>query len=249
MKAFLLTAALAITGTCTSFAQKALWENFLPDLKWDVGVNYGASVITTPQGVDNNYTGSRTHPVPDFSVCVQYAISPNWHLMFDLGSRRWESSGTWQQPYTFGTSLKAQDVNFLIGKPAITESFKLNYAIPFYSGFKSTNRANLTFGIELGLVQTVNDGSVHYSNYNALPDSNYKYVSSFHYGFGIGYTLGAQIGYTYYFLPRWGVSAEIAARYVDVGADVPDGINYRHNISRYHMMYFPETVGVRYRFR
>ena len=249
MKAFLLTTALAVSCTCSSFAQKTLWENFLPDIKWDLGVNYGGSTISIPNGPANNYTGSRTTVVPDYSVCVQYAFAPNWHVMLDIGARKWQTTGTWQEPYTFGSSLKAQDVSFLYAKSAITESIKFNYAIPFYSGYNSFNRANLTFGVELGLVTSVNDGSVGYSKYNAQPDSSYKYLSSYHYGFGIGYSVGAQVAYTYYFLPRWGVTAEVAARYVDVGANVTNGVNYMHNENRYHMFFFPETFGVRYRIK
>jgi len=251
MKSFLLTAALALVSFGSLKAQdKALWENFPPTYKWDVGFNYGASVITRPAGVANGYNGNSTHIVPDYSLNVQYDANPHWHFIFDVGMRKWESYGTWSNPYLMGTSLKSENVSFLIGKPAVTENFKVNYAIPFYTKFQEDYCADLDFGISAGLVQTVNDGSVGYSNYNANPDSSYRYVSSVHYGFGIGYSFGAQVSYTYYFFNRLGVTAEIAARYVDIGVDQRDGINYLHDyVSRYHMLFFPETIGVRYRFR
>ena len=88
-----------------------------------------------------------------------------------------------------------------------------------------------------------------YSRYNAPPDSSYRYISSYNYGMGIGYSFGVQAGYTYYIMPRWGLNVEIAARYVEVGTDKTNGLNDDHGTHKYHMLFLPQTFGIRYRFK
>lgn len=248
MKLFFITVVFMV---CTGglFAQHALWQNFPPDIKWDIGFNYGGSEITRPLGPDRNYQGTRTNIVPDYTLKVAYAANPNWIFAFEMGMRKWESFGTWSEPYLMGTTLKNENITFGLGRPALTESFQANYAIPFYNKFSVVNKASLYFGINLGLVETVSDGSVGYSHYNAPPDSAYRFVSSYNYGSGIGFSFGVQAGYTWYFWKRFGLNAEIAAKYVNVATETVNGLNYAHITNNYHMMYFPESIGLRYRFK
>ena len=249
MKAFLLTAATVIGLTGSLFAQRqAIWENMPPDLRWDVGFNYGASGITRPLGADNDYQGDRTNIVPDYSLKVVYAADEHVNLVAELGSRKWEAYGTWSNPYLLGTNLKKTTVAFQMGAPALTQSFQVNYVKPYYSKFKNYNKANWYCGIMLGLVTTVSDGSTGYSRYNAPPDSSYRYVSNVNYAAGIGYSFGVQAGFTYYVLRRWGINAEIAARYVEVGTHKTNGISNDHNMHHYRMLFLPQTIGIRYRF-
>lgn len=249
MKALLLTAAAVFAFTGSIFAQRqAIWENFPPDLRWDGGINYGASGITRPQGPANDYIGARTNVVPELSAKVVYALDEHWNIAAELGMRTWESFGTWSNPYLMGQSLNKTEIKFQMGKPALTESFQLNYVIPFYSKWKTYNKANLYFGVNFGLVTTLSDGSKGFSKYNAAPDSSYRYMSSYNYGAGIGYSFGVQAGYTYYFLRRWGLNVEIGARFVDVGTMKANGTFDDHGTHRYHMLFLPETIGVRYRF-
>lgn len=249
MKAFLLAAAAVITLSGTVFGQRAaIWENFPPDLRWDAGVNAGFSGITRPTGPEKDYQGTRTHVVPEYSARVVYAADEHWNINFDLGFRTWESYGTWKNPSTMGTSLKNTEVKFQLGKPAISESIQVNYVIPFYTKYRTYNKANLYFGAMLGMVTTVSDGSVGYSRYNAPPDSSYRYISSYNYGSGIGFSFGLQAGYTYYILRRWGINVEVSARYVDVGTEKVNGLNDDHNTHRYQLLFLPQTIGIRYRF-
>lgn len=249
MKAFFLTAAAVCTLAGGAFAQKlAIWENFPPDLRWDVGVNYGGSSITRPIGPDKAYQGTRTNVVPEFSAKVVYAANEHLNFVFDIGFRKWESFGTWKNPYLMGTSLKNTEVKFGLGSPAVTETIQANYVIPFYSRYKTYNNANLYFGVALGMVTTVSDGSQGYSKYNAQPDSSYRYMSSYNYGAGFGFSVGVQVGYTYYIFKRLGVNVELAARYVDVGTEKTNGVNDVHNTNRYQLLFLPQTVGIRYRF-
>lgn len=248
MKRF-LTAALLFTLSGGAIAQTNIWENYGVDRRWDIGFNYGASTITRPEGPEKAYQGSRTKVVPEYSVTLQYVITPNWHINFNMGWRKWESYGTWSLPYTYGTQLKPTDVTFGLGKPALSEVVQLNYVIPYYSEYHVLNRANLYFGVTAGMVNTISDGSVSYSKYNNQPDSSYRYVSGVNYGMGIGYMVGVQAGYTYYFLRRVGINVELGARFVSVSAQSTNTVADSHGTRSYNMLFFPETVGLRYRFR
>ena len=240
MKAFLLTAAALIASAGSMFAQ-----NMPPDFNWEAGINAGASAFTRPTGPSEQYTGNRTNIVPDYSIRVNYFFNEHWMLGFDLGDRKWQSYGTWSENGTMGQSLSSQNVTFNIASHAINESFEMNYVIPFYTKFNTYNKANLYFGAMLGMMTTVNDGSIGYSKNKGPIDSGSAYVSSYNYGYGIGYTYGVQIGYTYYIMPRFSVNVEIASRYADVRTN---NTSYGSENSNFYLLYFPETIGVRYRF-
>ena len=240
MKAFLLTAAVVLAAAGGMLAQ-----NFTPEHNWEVGVNGGICAFTRPLGPSAQYTGTRTNTAPDVSVRVNHFFNEHWMLGINIGSRKWQAYGTWQQNAPFGQPAKSEQVSILVASHAITESFELNYIIPFYTKFETYNKANLYFGAMLGLVTTVNDGAIGYSKYKGTADSNSSYVSGYNYGFGIGYSLGVQVGYTYYIIPRLGVNVELAARYADVHTN---DVRYSHANTDFYLLYFPETVGVRYRF-
>jgi hypothetical protein len=240
MKAFLLTAAVCLACAGSMFAQ-----NLPPDYRWEIGVNGGWSTMTRPLGPAEVYQGSRTNISSDFSIRAAYFFTPHWMINADIGNRRWISYGDWQLNDLNGLKLKPREITFLVADYAVTESIGMNYVIPFYSKYNTYNRSNLNFGVTFGLINTINDGSIAYSRYKSLPDSNYTYMSRYDYGFGIGYTFGMQIGYTYYILPRLGVNLDLAVRYADVRTN---DIRYNHENSKYHLLYFPETIGVRWRF-
>jgi len=240
MKAFLLTAAALIASAGSMFAQ-----NMPPDYNWEAGINIGASAFTRPLGPSELYTGTRTNTVPDYSIRVNHFFSEHWMLGIDIGERKWQSYGTWQENGTFGQTLNNQQVTFNIASKAINESFEMNYIIPFYTKFQTYNKANLYFGAMFGLMTTVNDGSMGYSKLKGSVDSGTAYVSSYDYGYGIGYNFGVQIGYTYYIMPRFAVNVEIAARYADVRTN---STSYGSENSNFYLLYFPETIGLRYRF-
>lgn len=249
MKGLILTVVALVTSVSSLFAQYNSYRGgyyMLPPLyNWEVGFQGGLSVATRPTGPAEAYQGNRTNIVHDYSVRANYYFNEHWMMGLDVGDRRWESFGTWEQPYTFGTYLQPRDVSFLIADHAISTSIQMNYVKPFYAKFNTFNRANLYFGAMLGWVNTINDNSIGYSKYGEAPDSNYKYVSSYHYANGIGWSFGIQTGFTYYIIPRLGVNLELAARYVDVGTREE---RYSHENARYHLIYFPETIGVRFRF-
>ena len=240
MKTILFTIAMIMVCVSPMFAQ-----NFPPDLNWEVGLNGGYSVCTRPLGPPDSYRGTRTNTVYDYSVRGGYYFNPHWQMNLDIGSRKWESYGTWAINGTFGKTLQPQNITFLLADRAISESVQFNYVIPFYTQFQVYNKANFYFGTMLGMVTTVNDGSQGYSNYKSLTDSGYKYLSKFDYNSGIGLSFGFQTGFTYYFVPKLGINIELAVRYANV---TTTNNNYNHDISWYYLLYFPETIGIRYKF-
>jgi hypothetical protein len=240
MKAFLLAATILISSAGSVFAQ-----NFAPDYEWEAGINIGASAFTRPLGPTSLYTGTSTKTVPDYSVRVNHFINEHWLIGIDIGSRKWQSFGTWQENGTTGQTLNNQQVSFLIASHAINESFEINYLLPFYARFRSYTKSNVYFGAMVGFVTTVNDGSIGYGKYKGAIDSGSTYVSSYDYGFGIGYNFGLQVGYAYYILPQLSISIELAARYADVHTN---NVSYGNENQNFNLLYFPETIGVRYRF-
>ncbi len=240
MKAILLTAAAFL-----AFAGGLSAQNLPPDYLWEVGINGGASVITRPLGPTDPYQGTRTKIVADYSARLNYYPDPHWMLTADIGTRKWETYATWQLPVRFGQYLQPRDVSFLEAAHAITENVGINYVVPFYTKYSRVNSANLYFGATVGLVTTVNDGSSTFSTYKSPSDSGYKYMSSYHYSFGFGYSYGIQAGFTYYILPRLGVNIDLAMRYASVHTTDQ---NYRKQNDDFYLLYFPETIGVRWRF-
>lgn len=240
MKSFLLT----IAGVM-AFAGITFGQNLPPDYYWEVGFNMGYSNFVRPSGPAESYKGTRTRPSTDKSLRLNYYASPNWMISLDLGARRWETSGDWVVNSQLGQKLKPKKVTFLLAEQAINESVGINYVIPFYSGYNTFNKANLTFGVNFGLMQTMNDGSMGYSRYKEGPDSNLTYLSSYNYESGLGYNVGINIGYTYYIIPRLGINIDLAARYarINTGDSRYGSVN-----SRYELLYFPQTLGLRWRF-
>jgi hypothetical protein len=240
MKAFLLTAA-----TFLAFAGSVFAQNLPPDYNWEVGINGGVSGFTRPLGPANTYQGTRTHLVSDFSLRLNYFFSPNWMINLDLGSRRWASYGDWQMNGLYGQELQKREITFLVADRAINEAVAINYVIPFYTRYNNYNKANLNFGALFGMMTTVNDGSLAYSKYRGAPDSNLLYMSRYDYGFGIGFTYGVQMGFTYFLMPRLGLNADFGVRYASVKTNDEHygGIN-----NSFYLLYFPATLGVRWRF-
>ena len=240
MKALLLTVAALMACAGSMFAQ-----NLPPEYNWEIGANGGLSVITRPLGPAIGYQGTRTNVVHDYSARLTRYFNEHWFLTFDLADRKWETFGDWTPVATYGQTLPVQQVTFQLASHAITESFELNYNIPFYTHFHTYNRSNLYFGIMMGLVTTMSDGSIAYSTVKNIPDSNYAYVSKYDYGMGVGLSFGLQMGYTYYIIPRLGVNVEAAIRYAGVGTN---DTRYASENSSFHLLYFPETIGLRWRF-
>jgi hypothetical protein len=239
MKPIIFSVFLLTTGV-------AAWgQNFPPDYHLEIGFNVGKSVATLPGHISAPYAGTEIHWKPDYSVRINYSWDPHWQICADFGTRRWISYGNWNLQDNYGKSLGYKKITFLIADPAMNFAAEFNRLIPFYSAFHKYNKSNLYFGVMAGLMATVNDGSIHYDLNDKAPNPNYQYASQYNYGPGIGINLGVQVGYTYYFIPRFGVNVELAGRYAYIGTD---DTKYDHVNSRYHLLYFPETVGLRYRF-
>ena len=241
MKSFLLTALASMACAGSTFAQ-----NLPPVYSWEIGVNGGYSAITRPLGPAEGYQGRSTNIVNDFSVRANHYFTEHWMIGIDLGTRKWETFGQWELNDKFNTKLEPTKVNYLVADKAISSTVMINYVVPFYTQFQTFNRANFYFGLNGGMVNTVNDGSKGYSTVKSPIDStSITYVSSYHYGSGMGYSVGFQTGFTYNIVPRLGINIELGMRYVNVKTN--DQNAYANN-SKFHLLYFPETIGLRYRF-
>ena len=238
MRALLLTVVAFVTLEGSLLAQ-----NMPPVYNWEVGVNGGLSVITRPLGPATGYQGTSTNIVHDYSLRITRYFTEHWFLTFDLGDRKWETFGNWTPYTTYGQPLKTSQISFIEASNALTESFEFNFTIPFYTHFHTYNRSNLYIGVMLGMVTTMNDGSLGYIRDKSMPDSGN--VNSYHYGYGIGLSYGLQMGYTYYVIPRLGFTAELAVRYAGVETHTTQ---YAGENANFHLLYFPETIGIRWRF-
>ena len=240
MKALLLTVAALMACAGSLFAQ-----NLPPEYDWEVGINGGMSVITRPTGPSTGYQGTRTNVVHDFSLHITRYFNEHWFLSFDLGDRKWQTYGDWTPVGPYGQKMPAQEITYQIADHALSESFQFNYNIPFYTHFHTYNRSNLYFGVMLGMVTTVSDGALGYNRYKTSVDSGATYVSRYDYGMGVGLSYGLQMGYTYYITPRFGVNAQLAMRYAAV---TTNDTKYASENSSFYLLYFPETIGLRWRF-
>jgi hypothetical protein len=240
MKAFLLTAAafLILAGGVQA-------QNLPPEYLWEVGLNGGSCAYTRPSGPALNYQGNRTNTQYDYSVRLNYYFSSRWMINLDLGSTRWLSYSNWAITDLYGQALGSREITFLVANRAVNESVGMNFVLPFYTRYNTFNRANINFGVQFGLMQTVNDGSLHYSLYRKQPDSALSYMSKYDYAAGTGFTYGVQAGFTYYILPRVGINLDLAARYARVKTNDQ---HYGSENNHYYLLYFPETIGVRWRF-
>lgn len=239
MKSLLLTAAMFLAFAGSTFAQP-----LPPEYRWEIGANGGYSVITRPVGPPDTYRGTSTNVVKDISLRATYYFNEHWMMSLDIGDRRWETFGQWNLTGKFGRALDPVQVPFLLASHALNQSIQMNYVIPFYTQFREFNRANFYVGVQAGLIETINDASRAYSVYGKGADSGYTYVSGYNYGSGMGYSLGLQTGFIWYLVPRLGVTAELCLRYVNVKTI---DINYAAPNSSYHVMHFPQSVGIRYR--
>ena len=237
MKAFLLTIAL-VTAVGSLYAQDPA------DFKIEIGLSGGICTNTIPGGSSALYEGSNSSWNPAGSIKVDYNINENWQIGGEIGAAKWMTTGSWPVNDAFGQSLQSQKITFIIANPAISACLQVNRVVPFYSKYKHFNKANFYYGVSLGLLPTVNDGGITYSKYDKSPDPALTYVSQYDYGFGIGYTAGIQVGYSYYIVPKFGVNVELAGRYAYVGTNET---RYNHENTHYDLLYFPATIGLRYR--
>lgn len=240
MKSLLLTVASLLACIGITFGQ-----NLPPDYYWEVGINAGYSNFTRPQGPAESYQGKRTFSCTDKSLRLNYYPSPNWMLTFDMGNRSWVSANDYLIHGQQGQELKTREVKFTIAENAINENIGISYVVPFYTSYNTYNKANLYFGVNVGLMQTMNDGSIGYAKYAAAPDSNLTYMSSYNYAAGNGVNFGIQLGYTWYITPRLGINLDLGLRYASIKTN---DRRYGSQNMKYNLLYFPETIGLRWRF-
>jgi hypothetical protein len=239
MKAFLLTAFTIAAATVSVSAQ-----SFRPDFPLEFGIYGGLGGSTIPTGPASQYTGGKSVWNGTYGATFDYNLSDNLQVGGEVNVAKWSSTANWNQSYTFGQTLEQKKVTFNIANPALSFMAHFNYMMPEYSSYKEYIKGNFYYGISLGLIASVNDGSIAYTAYNDAPAPTYTYVSQYNYGMGIGFTAGVQVGYTYYATEHFGINLQVAGRYATVGTN---DVKYAHENSNYHLFYFPCTIGIHYR--
>ena len=235
MKRFILF-VLALSGFTKSFAQD------LPDFRWELGVRAGVSTTSLPTGPDVYYTGTKSSWNGNYAANIQYNITDKWQAGIDMSWSNWSTSGSWMQSGTNGQLAKPVTVTFVLAQPSVSFMGRFNRLIPFRDAYTEYNKANIYYGIALGMQTANNDAN---SAYNTLSEPGSNNNSSYHYGSGIGYSAGVQIGFDYYIWPNLGINIEAAAReaYIWTNDSRLNGMN-----SEYNIFYFPITAGIKYRF-
>lgn len=237
--------SLLLSFVCILFTGSAFAQIFPPDYRIELGINGGASYASLPNGTADQYSGTKPKVAPDASIRFNYNLSEFWQVGADLSATKWESTAMWPLTDIYGQQLQPQKVTIVMASPAIAFDIHLNRMVPFYSRYKEYNKANFYYGVALGLVNTVNDGSIATSTYGQAPDAGYTYTSKYDYGYGIGWEAGVQVGFSYYITQQFGVNIELAGRYTDVGTNET---RYDHANARYNMFYYPCNVGLKWRF-
>jgi hypothetical protein len=237
-KRLLLLLASICAGT--AFAQ-----NYAPDYRFSIGLYGGISPTTKLMGELTDYTNKdRTLPAI-VGIMGHYNINDRLQVGLDINmNSEWSSKGTSTLMSQDGKQLGDVTVKYLAADRVFSTTGRVNWMIPTYDNLKN-NRSNFYYGLAVGGIFTVNDGSNVYSQFDQVRGENSKYVSEYHFEAAAGYTLGFQIGAEWYSRTHWGFNLEFAPRFSHL--NVVDGRSGNRN-GPFDVFTFPMTVGVRYRF-
>jgi hypothetical protein len=213
-----------------------------PDYFREVSINVGISPFSQPSLT--KYYGDKKNLPLTYSVNMHYNFTEHFQVGADLNMSRWEGSGEQQYNAEFGQPSEVRKTTYLYADKAWALTARANYVIPSYDDWH-VNRSNFYFGVAVGAMFTVNDGSLSYGELYDKPYQNYRYLSQYNYNSGSGYVLGIQVGYTQYFNNHFGVNFEAAPRYTHVY--VLDS-KYDHANHDFELWYYPITIGLKFRF-
>jgi len=231
MKSLLLIAVASV------FSLNAMAQRF------ELGINGGMSTTTRPEGA--LYQGEHNEWTPAGSLSFHYNFHERWQAGLSIGVTSWKRTGQWPLTGAMEDSLGTEEISFTMAKSAVTFAFQLNHVIPFYQDYEDFVKQQIYFGVAAGPVIVANDGEVTTSRVNPNTPFEYSYTSGFNFQPGYGFMVGAQVGYTYYLGEHFGINVDIAPRIAWVET-VDPRLGEANN--QYSVMYFPTTIGLRYRF-
>lgn len=240
MKSLILT-AIAILGLAAGSSAQFL----PPDYRFEIGVNGGVSTTTVPLGPAAAYQGSKNTWNPVYGINLTYNIFEKLMVSLEATQTKWITKGEWASTITNNQQIAPKEITYQYANPATSFYVAVNGLIPFTSRYGDYNKANIHYGIGGGVVATLNDGNIGYTEEGDPNDPTFKYVTQYNYGFGFGGQVGAQVGFTYYIIPKLGININLAARYVGIRTNED---RYGQMNNYYRMLYFPHTLGVRFRF-
>jgi hypothetical protein len=211
--------------------------------RFEIGANGGLS--NTAIANESLYEGDKGKW--SYATGLNFHLNINDHLQggIEMGMTRWERSTDWPLYATNNQYLGTKKVDFVFAERAVSLALRFNYMIPFYEQWEDFVRSSLYVGVTAGAVATGNDGSIEYSRTNPSTPAEYSYVSRYQYESGYGTLLGAQIGYTYFFSKVIGLNIEFAPK-ISWIKTIDSKYGYANDT--YNILYFPTTLGIRFRF-
>ena len=209
---------------------------------FEIGLNGGVS--TTSRANNALYQGDDNKWNYAADLSFHYNFTDRWQTGLSIGMTKWERETSWPLIHTNGDSLGTEDIDILIAKRAVSFALQLNHNIPFYDQFGDYIKHNVYMGVSGGAVIVGNDGEAIYSKVNPSTPVEYTYTSEFHFESGYGMLVGIQIGYTYFFSQKVGINVDFAPKWAWVRTY---DSRYAGANNQYNLMYFPTTVGIRYK--
>lgn len=238
MKRFLVITAIA---ACSSMS--VLAQNPYPDLHNEVGIGGGVSLMTLPKGVA--YTGTEAKISYYGQLMYTRYIDTRFNVGIEAGVTHWETAGNMPLTATNNVAAGSAATKYLFADRA------LNFVLRFNRMHWQTDQFNFQrsyfyYGVALGLVYTnAQDKQLQYAQLNGKKGSENRYISQYNYQSGIGYVAGLQLGYTYFLGKTVGLNIEAAPRFTYVFTEDYQQV---HQNDAYHLLYFPFSVGLKFRF-
>lgn len=211
--------------------------------KYEFGLSGGVS--NTSRVKESLYSGDKGKWTYAAGINFHYNISPRLQAGLEAGMTHWERTGAWTLYANNNQSLGTKEVTFLFAERALSLAVRLNYVVPLYNLYEDFVRSSFYGGISLGGVATGNEGKIEYSKSNPNTPAEYRYVSRFQYESGYGTVLGLQVGYNYFFSKLLGMNIEFAPKMAWVKTV---DAKYGYANDTYNILYFPATIGLRFRF-
>ncbi len=211
--------------------------------KYELGLTGGVS--STSRVKESLYSGDKGKWTYAAGINFHYNINPHFQAGLEAGMTRWERTGEWSLNASNNQSLGNKEVTYLFAERALSLALRLNYVVPIYRAYDDFIRSSFYGGVTLGGVATGNEGKIEYAKGNPNTPAEYRYVTKFQYESGYGTLLGLQIGYNYYFSKLLGVNLEFAPKMAWVKTV---DAKYGAANDTYNILYFPATIGLRFRF-
>jgi len=180
-----------------------------------------------------------------FGIVANYYAMDHLQVGIDINTNsEWSAKSSSYLYGEDGKGLGYVGTRYLYADRVFNTTVRVNGLVPMYDNLRD-NRSNFYYGVAVGAIFTVNDGTNVNAQFGNQPGNQYTYISEYHYEPAAGYTFGLQFGMEWYTKGRFGVNAEFAPRFAHLNT-VDNRVAGRNG--PYDLFSFPVTVGIRYRF-